>query len=247
MVEVNIVQGSAIANLEKLKENVYFVEEFEVNYNKRNRKFCSRECYYKSEVGKGNPFYGKHHSQKTKIKIRISKRGQIPWNKGKVGIYSKETLEKIKSLDRSGRNNPMYGKRHTQTTKRKIGLKTRERCENFEYKERLVKAIMKGWQKRPNKPERLLIKFLNQIFPDEFKYVGDGQLILGGKCPDFLNINGKKKLIELFGDYWHSKERTGIEPKEHERKRIEHFKRFGFDTLIIWEHELKDLKRSKNV
>ena len=56
----------------------------------------------------------------------------------------------------------------------------------------------------------------------------------------------RKKLIELFGDYWHSKERTGIEPKEHERKRIEHFKQFGFDTLIIWEHELKDLNKVKN-
>lgn len=35
------------------------------------------------------------------------------------------------------------------------------------------------------------------------------------------------------GDYWH-------EPKDEiERKKI--FFRYGYETLVIWEHELKDL------
>lgn len=29
-------------------------------------------------------------------------------------------------------------------------------------------------------------------------------------------------------------------------KRINHFKQFGFSTLIIWEHELKDIKKVEN-
>ena len=39
--------------------------------------------------------------------------GIIPWNKGKTGIYSEETISKMKislSLVLSGENNPMYGK-----------------------------------------------------------------------------------------------------------------------------------------
>jgi hypothetical protein len=39
--------------------------------------------------------------------------GQIPWNKGKTGVYTPETLNRMKkslSLSFSGENNPMYGK-----------------------------------------------------------------------------------------------------------------------------------------
>jgi hypothetical protein len=39
--------------------------------------------------------------------------GHAPWNKGKTGIYSEETLQKMKktlSEKMSGENNPMYGK-----------------------------------------------------------------------------------------------------------------------------------------
>jgi len=57
----------------------------------------------------------------------------------------------------------------------------------------------------------------------------------------------KKKLIELFGNWYHSKEfaeRHGIKYKSLE-DRIKHFKKFGFDVLIVWERELKDLDRIK--
>lgn len=84
----------------------------------------------------------------------------------------------------------------------------------------------------PNKQEIRLQKLLDEILPNEYKFVGDGEFILGGRCPDYLNVNGQKKLIELYGDFWHKGE-DGIE-------RIEYFKSFGFETLIVWEHELKN-------
>jgi len=72
-------------------------------------------------------------------------------------------------------------------------------------------------------------KFLNKHFPNEWKYVGDGEFWLGRRNPDFMNINGEKKLIEVFGDYWHK----GEDGKERKR----YFAQYGFKTLIIWEHE----------
>ena len=103
------------------------------------------------------------------------------------------------------------------------------------------KRMFDAFSVKPNNPEKFLIVFLKNVFPNEYSYVGDGRFIIGGKCPDFLNTKGQKKLIELFGSYWHGKRRTGKTKKENERKRIEHFKKFGYDTLIIWESELKDL------
>lgn len=80
----------------------------------------------------------------------------------------------------------------------------------------------------------------------EYKYVGDFDIVIGGKCPDFININGQKKLIELFGDYWHSMKKTGISKEKHETERREHFKKYGFDTLVVWESELKNKEAVKN-
>ena len=75
---------------------------------------------------------------------------------------------------------------------------------------------------------------LNGLYPGEWKYVGNGQVIIAGKCPDFVNVNGQKKIIELFGDYWHK----GQNPQD----RMDLFTPFGYDILVVWEKELKDFK-----
>ncbi len=51
-------------------------------------------------------------------------KGNIPWNKGKTGIYSEETLEKMKEAakKRIGPKGPMWGKHHTEETRKKMRL-----------------------------------------------------------------------------------------------------------------------------
>lgn len=100
--------------------------------------------------------------------------------------------------------------------------------------------VMKANDVKPNKKEIIFYQILQQNFPDEWKYTGDGQVIIGGCCPDYTNCNGKKQLIEMFGDYWHSPEKIKNDPTRSEEFRKTHFAKFGFKTLIIWEHELKN-------
>jgi hypothetical protein len=96
------------------------------------------------------------------------------------------------------------------------------------------KAQAEARNRRPNNKELLLNEFLQTFFPGEWKLVGNGEVVIGGKCPDFINVNGKKKLIEYFGGWhWHGN------PFEGEERQA-HFKSFGFDTLIIWGSELKE-------
>jgi ribonucleoside-diphosphate reductase alpha chain len=45
-----------------------------------------------------------------------------------------------------GEKNPMFGKRHSREAKRKIGDKTKERCESLEYKAKLSSSIRKGME-----------------------------------------------------------------------------------------------------
>ena len=85
----------------------------------------------------------------------------------------------------------------------------------------------------PNNEERFLVTvFEKYSFP--YKFVGDGQVIIGGRNPDFINTNGQKKIIEFFGEYWH--------PPEDENEKREIYKQFGFDLLVIWGKDLKDEK-----
>ena len=83
----------------------------------------------------------------------------------------------------------------------------------------------------------LRCNLIQKTFPKEWKYVGDGKVIIDCLNPDFINCNGKKLVIELFGDYWHSNEIAHI--TEEERKK--RFMKYGFDMLVIWESELTNL------
>ena len=113
--------------------------------------------------------------------------------------------------------------------------------QNSEYRQRNVEVALRANRIRPNKAEIKLQSILNEYFPDEWEYTGDGYHIIGGFSPDFTNRNGHKALIELFGDYWHSPELRN-EWHRSELGRIMAYNSLGHRCLIIWEHELKDEK-----
>lgn len=77
-------------------------------------------------VGEKHPMFGKHHSDVSKKLISEHHKGQIPWNKGKTGVYSPEMLEKM-SKALKGRISPMKGKHHSEETKKKLSEKLKGR------------------------------------------------------------------------------------------------------------------------
>jgi len=100
-----------------------------------------------------------------------------------------------------------------------------------------------GMNIHPNKPEQILNELLKQLFKNKYKLNVKAEYIIGNKIPDFMDIKNKK-IIELFGDYWHSdkvlKEKKAKDSTE--QGRIKFFKKYSYSTLIIWEHELKDIE-----
>jgi hypothetical protein len=102
-------------------------------------------------------------------------------------------------------------------------------------KNKWAKSVRLSLLAKPNKPEHQLNIILDELYPNQWEYVGDGKKIIYGKNPDFWN--GDHKLIELFGDYWHTTKARNYE--ETEEGRISFFKQYGYKCLVIWEHELK--------
>lgn len=92
---------------------------------------------------------GYEWSEKQRQKCGFCK-GVIPWNKGKKGVYSKETLE-IWSKQRKGRISAFKGKKHTSETI----IKLREIA-----KKRLIHKGPKGkpWSEARRKAQELLAR-----------------------------------------------------------------------------------------
>ncbi len=88
---------------------------------------------------------------------------------------------------------------------------------------------------KPNKQEIALGEIIEKVCPSRFKYNGDYRLgvALNRRIPDFVNVNGKKQVIEFFGSYWHQSEARG------EVETIKCYKEVGWDCLVIWDKELR--------
>jgi hypothetical protein len=98
-----------------------------------------------------------------------------------------------------------------------------------------VEKAMRAMRIKPNRQEILLGQMIDILYPHAFKYNGDCRLgiVLNRRIPDFVNVNGKKQVIEFFGTHWHKGESRG------EAQTIKCYKEVGWDCLVIWDKELK--------
>jgi len=125
------------------------------------------------------------------------------------------------------------------------GKERKERSEIFKAKWRDLKysqATLLKMGVKFNKHEQLLSLILDHICPKEFKYNGDGNLGLSfdGIHPDFVNVNGKKKVIEVFAEHWKVVKYGSVE--NYIKLRSERFKNIGYQSLFIKNKEFNDLE-----
>jgi len=97
------------------------------------------------------------------------------------------------------------------------------------------KRLQPAWDARnrkPNQGESLLDEWLQEEFPGDWKYVGNNEVRVGSRNPDFININGRKAVIELFGTYYHNP--VYFPEKRTEEETMEDYRKYGFDCLVVW-------------
>lgn len=193
--------------------------------------------------------FGRHHSPETRLKISLAKIGRVMPEETKHKIsatekgrrrppFSEETRRKM-SLWQQGRKLPPFTDQHRQ----RMSEAQQKLFSNPIYRAKAIERSRRGLFKKPNKAEKRLDQILQQAFSGEWRYVGDGQVLLAGYCPDFINCNGKKQIIELFGRKFHDPSVTFLKEVQYchrEENRREIFKGFGYDMLVIWDDELQD-------
>ncbi len=190
----------------------------------------SLQKYDITRRGRGEAHKGKIVSKETRAKISVGNQGNRKW------LGRKHTVEARVKM-----SNYRRGKTASDETKAKMSETHAMQWQDLSFKDKSIKASRIGMLVHPNKPESMVLDMLNVVAPNEWAFVGDGQLIIAGKNPDFANINGQKKLIEVFGDYWHGERARCYE--ETEEGRISLFRKYGYETIIVWEHELKETEK----
>jgi len=199
-----------------------------------------------AKMGKNNPMFGGNFTEEHRRKMSESKKGKCSGENN--GFFGKKHKVPTKGF---------LGRKHTEETKGKIALsrigdknpakrlEVRMKISNTLKGHKLSEESLRKWFKsnniKPNKKELQLQNILDEIQPDEWIFVGDGKVIIEGFCPDFINNNGKKLIIELFGNYWHTL--SGSE--ETDKRRLVAYTKMGYKTLIIWEKELKEPNKVK--
>lgn len=161
------------------------------------------------KISRGMKGKKKNLSGETRRRLSEIRRGKIPWNKGKPFLR--------------GPLHPLYGKRPSEETRRKIKDK------------RKLQQIPTS----KTKPELRFMEICEK-YNLPFKYTGDSSFWIGCINPDFIGTNGKKIAVDVFGDYWHDPSSRDVPWYGQEANRIAIAKREGWNLVVIWESELEN-------
>lgn len=207
---------------------------------------------------------GKCVSKETREKMSKTRKGRVPWNKGRLhsqetrdkisAAFSKEHYEKVLAdLARRGESKycidcgaPIcWGPRcrscasvlctHSEETRQKISVAIIAWHQTSEGRDQMLAWAHAGRVAQDGSPSKL-----EYCLKEILDTVNPGW-IHNSAQEEPIRVCGKEpdfikdhKIIELFGEYWHD---------EADRlKRKEIFKQAGYDCLVIWCRELQDSK-----
>lgn len=165
---------------------------------------------------------------------------------------------KLWSIKMSGSNNPMFGKKrpkyvrdamrkgllgkpsafrgkhHKNSSINILSNKAKNNWKNGKY----TITSIKKWYMNNNfgvtNPEQICFCILREL-NSSFKFTGNYSFHIGRFSPDFTDKKNKK-IIEVYGSYWHSKQKAI--KKDKRRKLL--YKENGYKFLIIHDYELKN-------
>lgn len=176
--------------------------------------------------------------------------------------YRKLNRERIRERERKHKNQDAFGSPEYLNNLRLTTAKSwqdpdvrRARSEgikkawaNPEIRKKQCASIKRAWitlrqdpehmrkilaRRTPSYYEERIIGLISK-FNLPYQYVGDGQIWIGGKNPDFIHYD-KKLTIEVYGT---KQKREVVGTDNYEMDRSLHFATYGFSVIFLNEHDL---------
>jgi len=199
-----------------------------------------------------NGMLGKKHTEKTIIKMSKAQKGK------KKPPFTEEHKRHLKENHKG-----MLGKKVSEKTKRKMS-KAHEGNKCFWFGKKMTLAQRKVLSKahlgyKPTKEHirkilkkrlksSLEIKFENIINKNKlpYKFVGNGEFFVERKNPDFVNINGEKKAIEVY--YTAHKEKfRKMNIDQWKKTRSDIFSKYGWKLIFFNETQVNEFNIIKTL
>jgi hypothetical protein len=170
-----------VASVDKTFKSAEEAHEYETKFLTEN------DCVHSDDWLNGSCFpvfngnKGRKHTEASIKNMSEAHKGQVPWNKGKTGIWTEAELKKM-SEAMKGKNNPnfgknfsektrkkmseahkglvpwMKGKKHTEKTKKKISEAQKGKKVSDDTKKKLSEIMKARWAKKKRNEENVSIE-----------------------------------------------------------------------------------------
>ena len=104
---------------------------------------------------------------------------------------------------------------------------------------RTREAIKKSLRRHPVSSLETKFQEIINGYNLPYKYVGNGKFFIERKNPDFININGEKKAVEVYARK-HKEKMKGITINQWKNERKKVFAKYGWELLFFDETELNE-------
>jgi hypothetical protein len=210
-----------------------FPKEKYPNYGTRNKTMSIKTRENMSKARIGMIFTEDHcrHISEAKKDKKLSQKHLYNLRKA---LRNSDTRKKM-SIAKSGI--PLR-KKH----KNNISISITNKWKNKEYREKVVRNVLKSLLKRPTSLEQYFTDNYIVKYELPYKYVGNGRKIIGSKNPDFIHSKGKKICVEVRDtEVCNSLAKKSF--KRYKQERIKHFAKFGWKCIVFSEEDMKDEKK----
>lgn len=207
------------------------------------------------QKGKNHPFFGKRHSEETKVKIKLARAKQIntlesnrkrsETQKGRT--FSKESIEKMRqhALKRFSKkkNHPHYGKtfskKHRENISKSLKGRTLDELHSPKKCEEIRKKIRKSRAKQifPLKDSSIEIKIRGFLERLKIEYYQHKYMNIKHAYQCDFFIPSMNLVIECDGVYWHKYPTR----RDIDNIRTDELLKKGFRVLRLWEFEIKPM------
>lgn len=182
--------------------------------------------------GHGN--LGNHIQTNDALKV-WRENGGVNWNEGMKGVIkaSEETKKKM-SKSHEGHPTPEETRKKIRLSNlgQKRSLETKKRISDSKRGIKLTKEhIRKSLRRRLMSSLEVRVNDVIQKYKLPYKFVGNGKFFIERKNPDFVNVNGEKKLVEVYCRKHKDFFAGGTEKWKEERLKI--FEKYGWETIFI--------------
>jgi len=202
--------------------------------------------------------YGKERAKIIKKKVIESHKGYKRSDESKLKQSKtlkkqyKEGKRKVHENSINSFKNCRIGSKLTEKHKKSISDSVQKRLKNgthiFQtiwnnknYKEKHIKTVINNSMKCLYSLEKKFLEIVKK-YNLPYKYVGNGDFLLGFKNPDFININGEKICIEVYYPYFKIRDYKSC--KNYEESRTNHFKKYAWKTIFLTNEDLKNEEKT---